>query len=105
MGLLGAPLCLTLCDPTDLSPAGCSVLEIVQARILEWVAVFSSKGSFQLRAQTCNSCMGRRILYLLAPLLLRPTGSRQRVVNWAVGRCRTGRRMGDMTGLFRKNSV
>ena len=31
--------CPTLCDPTDGSPPGSSVLGILQARILEWVAV------------------------------------------------------------------
>ena len=32
--------CLTLCDPTDCSPPGIFVHEILQARILEWVAIF-----------------------------------------------------------------
>ena len=32
-------LCLTLCDPIDGSPTGSSVSGILQARILEWVAV------------------------------------------------------------------
>ena len=31
--------CLTLCDPVDCSPPGSSVLGILQARILEWVAI------------------------------------------------------------------
>ena len=31
-------LCPTLCDPTDCSLPGSSVHEILQARILEWVA-------------------------------------------------------------------
>ena len=31
--------CPALCDPTDYSFPGCSVYEIVQARILEWVAI------------------------------------------------------------------
>ena len=31
--------CLTLCDPMDYSPPGSSVDGILQARILEWVAV------------------------------------------------------------------
>ena len=31
--------CLTLCDPTDGSPPGSSVPGILQARILEWVAI------------------------------------------------------------------
>ena len=47
---------LTLCDPTDSSPAGSSVHGILQARILESVAVLSSRGSSQPRDQTCASC-------------------------------------------------
>ena len=31
--------CLTLCDPIDGSPPGSPVLGILQARILEWVAI------------------------------------------------------------------
>ena len=31
--------CLTLCDPTDCSPPASSVHGILQARILEWVAI------------------------------------------------------------------
>ena len=38
-------LCLTLWDPTDYSPPGSSVHGILQARILEWVAIPSSSGS------------------------------------------------------------
>ena len=34
--------CLTLCDPVDCSPPGSSVHGILQARILEWVAMPSS---------------------------------------------------------------
>ena len=34
----------TLCDPWDWSPPGSSVHGILQARILEWVAVPSSRG-------------------------------------------------------------
>ena len=37
--------CLILCDPMDCSPPGSSVHGILQARILEWVAMPSSKGS------------------------------------------------------------
>ena len=36
-------LCLTLCDPMDYSPPGSSVLGILQARILEWVTISSSR--------------------------------------------------------------
>ena len=35
-------LCLTLCDPMDCSLPGSSVHGILQARILEWVAMPSS---------------------------------------------------------------
>ena len=36
--------CLTLCDPIDGSPPGSTVPGILQARILEWVAIsFSIK--------------------------------------------------------------
>ena len=38
-------LCTTLCDPLDYSPKGSSVHRILQARILEWVAMPSSRGS------------------------------------------------------------
>ena len=31
--------CLTLCDPRDGNPSGSPVLGILQARILEWVAI------------------------------------------------------------------
>ena len=44
--VLVAQLCLTLCDPVDCSPPGSSVHGILQARVLEWVAMPSSRGSF-----------------------------------------------------------
>ena len=43
--------CPTLCDPMDCSPPGSSVHEILQLRILEWVAIFSSRGSSRTRDQ------------------------------------------------------
>ena len=39
----------TLCDPVDYSPPGSSVHEILQARMLEWVAIPFSRGSSQPR--------------------------------------------------------
>ena len=36
---------LTFCDPMHCSPPGASVSGIFQARILEWVAISSSRGS------------------------------------------------------------
>ena len=55
--------CLTLCNPTDCSPPESSVHGILQAGILEWVAMPSSGGSFRLRDRTHVSCIGRQILY------------------------------------------
>ena len=41
--------CLTLCNPMDCSPLGSSVHGILLERILEWVAMPSSRGSSQPR--------------------------------------------------------
>ena len=38
-------LCLPLCDPKDCSPPGSSIHGIFQTRILDWVAISSSRGS------------------------------------------------------------
>ena len=47
-----AQLCPTLCGPTDCSPSGSSVHGILQARILEWVAISFSRGSSRPRDRT-----------------------------------------------------
>ena len=55
-----------LFDPMDCSPPGSSVHGILQARILEWVAMPSSRGSSWPRDRTCISyisCIGRQVLY------------------------------------------
>ena len=49
--------CLTLCNPVDYSPPGSSVCGILQARILEGVAILFSRGSSQPRDQTHISWM------------------------------------------------
>ena len=49
--------CSTLCKPMDCSPPGSSVHGISQARILEWIAISSSRGSSWLRDQTSISCV------------------------------------------------
>ena len=51
---------LTLCNPMDCDPPGSSVHGILQARILEWVAISSSQGSSQLRDRICGSCVAGR---------------------------------------------
>ena len=58
--------CLTLCDSMDCIPPESPVHGILQARILEWIAMPSSRGSSQPRDQThisYVSCIGRRVLY------------------------------------------
>ena len=50
-------LCPTLCDPMDCSTSGFSVHGILQARILEWVAISFSRGSSRPRDRTQISCI------------------------------------------------
>ena len=47
-----AQLCPPFCDPRDCSSPSSSVHGIFQARILEWVAIYSSRGSSQTRDWT-----------------------------------------------------
>ena len=59
-------LCPTLCDPIDCSLPVSSILGILQARILQWVAMPFSRGSFWPRDWTCVfyvSCIGKQVLY------------------------------------------
>ena len=49
--------------PMDCNLPGSSVCGILQARILEWVAISFSRESSQPRYWTCVSCIGRQILY------------------------------------------
>ena len=58
--VLVTQLCQTLCHPTDYSPPGSSVHGLSQARILEWVAIPSSRGYSQTRDQTLASCTAGR---------------------------------------------
>ena len=55
-----AQSCLTLCDPVDCSLPGSSVDGILQARILEWVAISFSRGSSRPRDRTQVSRIGGR---------------------------------------------
>ena len=48
------------CDPMDCSLPGSSANGILQARILEWVAISFSKGSSQPRNRTRGSCIAGR---------------------------------------------
>ena len=57
---LCAQSCPALCDPMNCSPPGSSVHGILQARILEWVAISSSGGSSQPRDWTHVPCLAGR---------------------------------------------
>ena len=64
-GVLVAQSYSALCNPMDCSPPGSSVHGILQARILEWIAISFSRGSSWPRDRThvsCVSCMSRQTL-------------------------------------------
>ena len=64
--VLVTQLCLTLWDPMDCSPPGSSVPGILQARILEWVAIPCSRGSSWPGDQTQVSCTAGRFFTIWA---------------------------------------
>ena len=66
MKVLVTRSCPTLCDPMDCSPPGSSVYGILQARILEWVAIPFSRGSSWPRDQTQVSCIAARFFTIWA---------------------------------------
>ena len=55
-----------LCNPMDCSPPGSSLHGILQARILEWVAISFSRGSSQPRDRTWVSCITGRFFTIWA---------------------------------------
>ena len=64
--------CPTLCDPVDCSPPGSSVHGILQARILEWVAISFSREASQPRDRTQISRIAGRRFNLWATRELKP---------------------------------
>ena len=63
---LVAQLCPTLCDPMDCSLPGSSIHGILQARILDWVAIPFSRGSSWFRDWTQVSCITGRFFTIWA---------------------------------------
>ena len=61
-----AQSCLTLCDPMDCSLPGSSVYGIFQARVLEWVAISFSRGSFPSQGSKLGLPQYRQTLYCLS---------------------------------------
>ena len=60
------PNCVWLCNPGDCSPPGSSVHRIFQARILEWVAISSSRElswSKNWIHVSCVTCIGRQFFF------------------------------------------
>ena len=58
-----------LCDPMHYSPPGSSIHGILQARILDWVAIPFSRWSSQPRNQTGVSCIAGRFFTVCATRL------------------------------------
>ena len=58
-GCLVTKSCPALCDSMDCIPPGFSVHGILQARIVEWIAISFSRGSSQPRDQTVVSCISQ----------------------------------------------
>ena len=61
-----AQLCLTLCDPMGCNLPGSSVHGILQAKILEWIAISFSRGSSQPRDPKPRSCIAGRFFSIWA---------------------------------------
>ena len=74
--------CLTLCDPIDCSPPGSSLHRVLQARILEWVAMPFSRESSPPRDQThisYISCIGRQVF--ITSTTCEASGIDQKIIN------------------------
>ena len=74
--------CPMLCDPVDCSPPGSSVHGILQARILEGVAMPSSKGSSQPRDQTLLHLLLHLVHWQAGSVPLAPPGKPPPGTNW-----------------------
>ena len=72
-GCVRAESCLTLCDPVDCSSPGSSDHGILQARIMEWVAISFSRGSCQPRVQALSLVSSAYLrLLIFFPAILIP---------------------------------
>ena len=66
MKVLVAQLCSVVCNPMDCTPPGSSVHGILQARILEWIAIPFFRGFSWPRNQTQVSCLAGRFFTIWA---------------------------------------
>ena len=90
------------CDPMHCSPPGSSVHGILQARILEWVAIPFSRGSSRPRDQTRVCCIAGRLFTseppglvakwcpaLCSPIDCSMLASLSFTTSWSLLRCRS----------------
>ena len=77
--------CQTLWDPMDCSPPGSSVHGILQARILEWVAIPFSRGSSWPRDRTQVPCIASRFFTVWATREEAPLNDKKRNINTRCG--------------------
>ena len=90
-----AQSCPTLCNPMDCNPPSSSIHGVLQARILEWVAISFSRGSFRPRDRTqVSRIAGRRfgkdkanVKTALSFLFQPPAGLLEGAVWGGVSRC------------------
>ena len=80
-----------LCDPMDRSPPGSSVHGILQARILEWVAIPFCRESSRLRDETWVSCIAGRFFSIQVTrkwvvLVKKWKQSKWPSINWQMGK-------------------
>ena len=78
--MLVTQLCLILCDPMDSSLPGSSWHWILQARILEWIAISLSRESSQHRDWTPVFCIVGGMFTIWAPG--KPRKKWHRELNW-----------------------
>ena len=77
--------CPAVCDPVGCNPLGNSVQRILQASILEWVAIASSRGSSQHRDRTLISlCF---LHWQVGSLLLAPLGTLVWLISYIILSC------------------
>ena len=59
--------CPALCDPVDCSPPGSSVHGVLQARVLEWVSMPSSRDPGMESASLMSPALAGRFIHLGSP--------------------------------------
>ena len=76
--------CLTLCNPVDCSPPGSSVYGILQARILQRVAIPLSRGIFLIQGSNPHLPSCRQILYGLSDHGSPTKGKELKFIVWSL---------------------